>query len=122
MGSPSQEPDFGDEEEIGEVAGAVPGAATEPHDSKGFMQGKAFTAPAMGNEPEPTRANPDQPEPALTVSQIMGTPDAVLAEKIREARLKGYEGDPCGNCGAFTLVRNGVCLKCNSCGETSGCS
>lgn len=45
-----------------------------------------------------------------------------LSAKIREARLKGYEGDPCGNCGAFTLVRNGVCLKCNSCGETSGCS
>ncbi len=45
-----------------------------------------------------------------------------LAEKIRQARLKGYEGDPCSNCGAFTLVRNGVCLKCDTCGETSGCS
>jgi ribonucleoside-diphosphate reductase alpha chain len=44
------------------------------------------------------------------------------SEKIRQARLKGYEGDPCSNCGAFTLVRNGVCLKCDSCGETSGCS
>ncbi|RYF48368.1 MAG: hypothetical protein EOO38_10265, partial [Cytophagaceae bacterium] len=43
-------------------------------------------------------------------------------EKIRQARLKGYEGDPCTNCGAFTMVRNGVCLKCDSCGETSGCS
>jgi len=45
-----------------------------------------------------------------------------LAEKIRVARLKGYEGDPCTNCGAFTMVRNGVCLKCDTCGETSGCS
>ena len=42
--------------------------------------------------------------------------------KIAEARLKGYEGDPCGGCGAFTLVRNGTCLKCMSCGATSGCS
>jgi len=42
--------------------------------------------------------------------------------KIAEARLKGYEGDPCGGCGAFTLVRNGTCLKCVSCGATSGCS
>ena len=41
---------------------------------------------------------------------------------IVEARLKGYEGDACGACGAFTLVRNGTCLKCNSCGATSGCS
>lgn len=47
---------------------------------------------------------------------------AVIVEKIRQARLKGYEGDPCSNCGAFTMVRNGVCLKCDSCGETSGCS
>ncbi|HLO97797.1 MAG TPA: hypothetical protein VK171_04305, partial [Fimbriimonas sp.] len=45
-----------------------------------------------------------------------------VGEKIRMARLQGYEGDPCTNCGAFTLVRNGVCLKCQSCGETSGCS
>ncbi|MCB9885268.1 MAG: vitamin B12-dependent ribonucleotide reductase [Planctomycetes bacterium] len=42
--------------------------------------------------------------------------------KVAEARLKGYEGDPCGGCGAFTLVRNGTCLKCVSCGSTSGCS
>ena len=45
-----------------------------------------------------------------------------LRLKISEARMKGYEGDPCGNCGAFTLVRNGTCLKCVSCGGTSGCS
>ncbi|MBI5708131.1 MAG: vitamin B12-dependent ribonucleotide reductase [Armatimonadetes bacterium] len=45
-----------------------------------------------------------------------------LSEKIREARLKGYEGDPCTECGSFTLVRNGFCLKCNTCGATSGCS
>ncbi len=42
--------------------------------------------------------------------------------RLREARLKGYEGDPCGSCGMFTLVRNGTCLKCDSCGATSGCS
>ena len=42
--------------------------------------------------------------------------------QIAEARLKGYEGDACGSCGAFTLVRNGTCLKCVSCGSTSGCS
>ena len=44
------------------------------------------------------------------------------SEQIREARLKGYEGDACGECGNFTLVRNGTCLKCNTCGGTSGCS
>ncbi|HEV2187830.1 MAG TPA: vitamin B12-dependent ribonucleotide reductase [Stellaceae bacterium] len=48
-------------------------------------------------------------------------PDPRL-EKIREARMKGYEGDSCGECGNFTLVRNGTCLKCDTCGSTSGCS
>jgi ribonucleoside-diphosphate reductase alpha chain len=38
------------------------------------------------------------------------------------ARLKGYEGDPCGECGNFTLVRNGTCQKCLTCGATTGCS
>ena len=43
-------------------------------------------------------------------------------ERVREARMKGYEGDSCGECGNFTLVRNGTCLKCATCGSTSGCS
>ena len=44
------------------------------------------------------------------------------AKRAAEARMKGYEGDACGSCGNFTLVRNGTCLKCNTCGSTSGCS
>jgi ribonucleoside-diphosphate reductase alpha chain len=43
-------------------------------------------------------------------------------DKIREAKMKGYEGDACGECGNFTLVRNGTCMKCTTCGSTSGCS
>ena len=38
------------------------------------------------------------------------------------AKLKGFEGDACNECGSFTLVRNGTCLKCNNCGSTTGCS
>jgi len=44
------------------------------------------------------------------------------ARRAAEARMKGYEGDACGGCGNFTLVRNGTCMKCNTCGSTSGCS
>ncbi len=43
-------------------------------------------------------------------------------EQVTLARMKGYEGDPCGTCGNFTLVRNGTCLKCDTCGSTTGCS
>jgi ribonucleoside-diphosphate reductase alpha chain len=39
-----------------------------------------------------------------------------------QARMKGYEGDSCGECGNYTMVRNGTCLKCDTCGSTSGCS
>ena len=39
-----------------------------------------------------------------------------------EARIKGYEGDPCPACGSFTLIRNGTCMKCDTCGGTTGCS
>ncbi|TAL03956.1 MAG: vitamin B12-dependent ribonucleotide reductase [Rhodospirillaceae bacterium] len=41
---------------------------------------------------------------------------------IRVARLKGYEGDACPDCGNFTLARSGTCMKCETCGATSGCS
>ena len=40
----------------------------------------------------------------------------------RLARLKGYEGDPCEECGQLTLVRSGACCKCDTCGASSGCS
>ncbi|MBX9590234.1 MAG: vitamin B12-dependent ribonucleotide reductase [Hyphomonadaceae bacterium] len=43
-------------------------------------------------------------------------------DRAAEARVKGYEGESCRECGNFTLVRNGTCLKCDTCGGTSGCS
>ncbi len=39
-----------------------------------------------------------------------------------KARMQGFEGEACGECGNYTLVRNGTCMKCNTCGATSGCS
>ena len=61
-----------------------------------------------------------------TVEHVARAVEA-LAERgsnglIAEARVKGYEGEACGECGNFTLVRNGTCLKCDTCGSTSGCS
>jgi len=39
-----------------------------------------------------------------------------------EAQMKGYVGEACNECQNFTLVRNGTCLKCDTCGSTTGCS
>ncbi len=64
-------------------------------------------------------ADPDIDSP-LALSP-MPTEDLRL-ERIRAARIKGYEGDSCAECGNFTLIRNGTCLKCDTCGATSGCS
>ena len=44
------------------------------------------------------------------------------SNQILEAKMKGYEGDGCAECGNFTMLRNGTCLKCDTCGSTSGCS
>jgi ribonucleoside-diphosphate reductase alpha chain len=69
------------------------------------------------------------PEPAVAMAGAVAAMPTVqrsstqpLAEKVREAVAKGYSGDACGTCGQFMLVRNGTCLKCDSCGSTSGCS
>ena len=51
-----------------------------------------------------------------------GTAYTDKEDQRKIAKLQGYEGDACGECGSFTLVRNGTCLKCNNCGSTTGCS
>ena len=48
--------------------------------------------------------------------------DNLELDRVAEARVKGYEGESCRECGNFTLLRNGTCLKCDTCGGTSGCS
>ena len=45
-----------------------------------------------------------------------------LGWSATKAKMQGYEGEACGECGNYTLVRNGTCMKCNTCGGTSGCS
>ena len=47
---------------------------------------------------------------------------AVSIDARSKAKMQGYEGEACGECGNYTLVRNGTCMKCNTCGGTSGCS
>ncbi|MEY3083268.1 MAG: hypothetical protein RJA94_3253, partial [Pseudomonadota bacterium] len=70
----------------------------------------------------------DAPAQVTTTRQEMAvaveTTTSVISTNDRraEARMKGYEGESCSECGNFTMVRNGTCLKCDTCGSTSGCS
>ena len=61
----------------------------------------------------------EAPAPS-TVGATQAQPD--YATRVAHARMKGYEGESCSECGNFTMVRNGTCLKCDTCGSTSGCS
>jgi ribonucleoside-diphosphate reductase alpha chain len=123
-------PEFTDEEVVSEKVyeGEAPPAVHEnshlhPH-SRGITRAFEVDSPGGGNGGSEKSAVLIRAESSsVTASRVtvsMETRQTRL--KIAEAKLKGYEGDPCGGCGAFTLVRNGTCLKCNSCGATSGCS
>jgi len=90
---------------------------------------KTFAAPRTGHlKPLPgnghTNGNGNgNGHHAETAPRWTSTGTAVAAdEKVRQAKLKGYEGDPCPECGQLTLIRSGACCKCDSCGASSGCS
>jgi ribonucleoside-diphosphate reductase alpha chain len=80
---------------------------------------------ALKLEPE-QKLSPAQALDALpwakTDTKTEARAHAHAAEKRAEAKAKGYEGESCGECGNFTLVRNGTCMKCDTCGSTTGCS
>src|SRR3989338_3773487 len=85
--------------------------------------GIGATALANGTDPVST-LNMLIPETSFggggsTTALATGT---VTMDARVKAKMQGYEGDPCGECGNYTLVRNGTCMKCNTCGGTSGCS
>ncbi|GLQ33960.1 ribonucleotide-diphosphate reductase subunit alpha [Amylibacter marinus] len=61
-------------------------------------------------------------EGAVAVAAPTSSAVAPALDDRAKAKMQGYEGDACGDCGNYTLVRNGTCMKCNTCGATSGCS
>jgi ribonucleotide reductase alpha subunit/intein/homing endonuclease len=86
---------------------------------------KAPTAVARKARPAPRSEPVVAPSASLVATNghgPNGSPKPALADRVRQARMKGYEGDPCSECGQLTLVRSGTCCKCDNCGATSGCS
>ncbi len=61
------------------------------------------------------------PSEPIAVKEPKASTSAQMDDRTK-AKMQGYEGDPCGECQNFTLVRNGTCMKCNTCGSTTGCS
>ncbi len=96
--------------------------------------GMGIEARATGTDPVST-LNMLIPETARSagmggisgVTQVLSSATSVSSGVVgmdnrTKAKMQGYEGDSCGECGNYTLVRNGTCMKCNTCGGTSGCS
>ncbi len=81
----------------------------------------AVGATALKTEPE-AKLSPAQALESLAWQEPKRDAKAQVAERRAEAKAKGYEGEMCGECLNFTLVRNGTCMKCDTCGSTTGCS
>jgi ribonucleoside-diphosphate reductase alpha chain len=96
-------------------------------DTLGNKVGQGPVAMVPSPAPAVAATTPDPISIARAAAPLSGG-SGVVASELRVlsasdmARLKGYEGDPCGDCGQFTMVRNGTCLKCITCGTTTGCS
>ncbi|MDP4032448.1 MAG: vitamin B12-dependent ribonucleotide reductase [Pseudorhodobacter sp.] len=83
---------------------------------QGGMGGSAF-----GGAIDPVAAlNRLIPEASTSVTALASA--SISLDARSRARLQGYEGEACAECGNYTMVRNGTCMKCNTCGGTSGCS
>jgi ribonucleoside-diphosphate reductase alpha chain len=111
------------------------GASPSPQGGEGRGEGssKVTALASFGGRAEVagTTALKSEPEQKLSPAQQLEWLNQVdarvhakqaVAERRAEAKAKGYEGEMCGECGNFTLVRNGTCLKCDTCGSTTGCS
>jgi ribonucleoside-diphosphate reductase alpha chain len=112
------------------AGGGQPAATAQQSAGQGTGQGAgnvtafaggAAAAVALKAEPE-AKASPAQALENLPWQAPAPNAKAIAAEKRAEARARGYEGDPCGECQNYTLVRNGTCMKCDTCGATTGCS
>ncbi|MEJ2193446.1 MAG: hypothetical protein P8X73_01135 [Ignavibacteriaceae bacterium] len=54
--------------------------------------------------------------------QVVAQEKRTMSTQIKQARQRGYTGDICPECHSMTMTRNGTCLKCITCGSTTGCS
>jgi ribonucleoside-diphosphate reductase alpha chain len=102
-------------------ASSAPAGASAKVTALGSSSARAEVAGATVLKTE-QRLSPAEQLERFTKLDPRSEAKATHAERRAEAKAKGYEGEMCGECGNFTLVRNGTCLKCDTCGSTTGCS
>jgi ribonucleoside-diphosphate reductase alpha chain len=47
---------------------------------------------------------------------------AARKSQVYQAKVQGYTGEQCENCGSMRVKQNGTCKVCEDCGMTTGCS
>ena len=67
-------------------------------------------------------SSPTTSQADATSMAASSTSSSDYESDYEKAKQLGYTGDSCVECGSMTMVRNGTCLKCITCGSTSGCS
>ncbi|MEP1140548.1 MAG: hypothetical protein ABJH44_10010, partial [Balneola sp.] len=67
-------------------------------------------------------AEPKPEKVEAVAPQAKAKKDSSYETDYEKAKQLGYTGDACPECGSMTMVRNGTCMKCITCGSTSGCS
>ncbi len=103
---------------------AVAPSVPSPHVGEGQGSSRVTalrSTTSLKAEPE-AKLSPAEKLEVQNVTDARAHAKLAASEKRAEARAKGYEGEACGECGNFTLVRNGTCMKCDTCGSTTGCS
>jgi ribonucleoside-diphosphate reductase alpha chain len=87
------------------------------------LQGGMMTGGMTGTDPVTALQTLVPVTATATIESSTSLSSGTVSMDARtKAKMQGYEGESCGDCGNFTLVRNGTCMKCNTCGATSGCS
>ena len=106
---------------VGEGRGGGKVTAFSGRETRAEVSGTAALKAELEHKLSPAEQLEQQHLP-FARSEARAEARAAAAERRAEAKAKGYEGEACGECGNFTLVRNGTCLKCDTCGGTTGCS
>ncbi len=97
--------------------------APKPDEAVAFKRDYEERAKELSDESQ-LRETVSAVEPLFTDAAAHEAAEAkkLAADRRAKSLLQGYTGNSCSECQNFTMVRNGTCEKCDTCGATSGCS
>ena len=99
----------------------IPWKLVKKMSSQGYLRGQENLM-VINSDGSPANYSSPEPEINSGITLSNNATEQQPLNRSQAAKMMGYEGDACPECGSFTLVRNGTCLKCDTCGATTGCS